>query len=194
VADFCNPLQRRLTDTKDDDMFPDFEKHPVNSVRWLPVDQLEANDYNPNHVLAQEFRLLKTSILKQGWLQPILVAKTEDETLFTIIDGFHRATLAKTDKQVREMTSGMVPCAVLELNKAERQMLTVRINRAKGSHSALRMHELVKDLIVVHQMTVEQVCEGIGATKHEVEVLMQENLFKKFDVENTPYSKAWMPR
>lgn len=175
-------------------MFPDFEKHPVNSVRWLPVDQLEANDYNPNHVLAQEFRLLKTSILKQGWLQPILVAKTEDETLFTIIDGFHRATLAKTDKQVREMTSGMVPCAVLELNKAERQMLTVRINRAKGSHSALRMHELVKDLIVVHQMTVEQVCEGIGATKHEVEVLMQENLFKKFDVENTPYSKAWMPR
>lgn len=113
---------------------------------------------------------------------------------FVVIDGFHRSTLAKADDEVRAMTGGLVPCAVLELPVAERMLLTVRINRAKGSHVALKMHELVRTLVQDHGIPVADVCAGIGATKHEVETLLTENLFKKFDVENTPYSKAWVPK
>lgn len=175
-------------------MFPDFDKQPINDIKWMPVTQLDANDYNPNHVMNAEFQLLKHSLLASGWIQPILVAKTPDSERYTIIDGFHRSTLAKVDPQVNKMTNGLVPCCVMEMTQAERKMLTVRINRAKGSHSSIKMHDLVKSLIVDEGMAPEVVAKGIGATKHEINTLLQENLFEKFDVDNHEYSQAWMPR
>jgi ParB-like chromosome segregation protein Spo0J len=175
-------------------MFTDFDKQPINRVQWVPVDQLNANDYNPNHVLAQEMRLLKHSMLEQGWIQPVLVSKADDEDTYTIIDGFHRATLVKTDKHVFNMTNGFVPCVIMDMTVPERKMLTVRINRAKGSHSAVRMHEIVAGLVSEHGLPVDAIMRGIGATRHEVDTLLTENLFKKFDVDNTPYSEAWKPK
>lgn len=162
--------------------------HPIDNITWIPVDDLKANNYNPNFVLTPELRLLKHSLLEQGWVQPILV--TTDNT---IIDGFHRSTLAKTDKDIREMTDGKVPCAVLDLTPSEKKMLTVRINRAKGVHSAVKMHELVTELIEVDGLSIAEVCKGIGATKDEVNLLMQESVFKKLDIENHEYSNAWTP-
>jgi ParB-like chromosome segregation protein Spo0J len=167
-------------------------KHPIDNVVWLGTELLDANDYNPNVVISPEMRLLKTSLLRSGWIQPILVAKRADR--FTIIDGFHRATLAKADDEVRAMTGGKVPCCVMELSEPERMMLTVRINRAKGSHVAVKMHELVSALIAKHHVPVEEVCRGIGASKHEVELLAQENVFKTKDIENHAYSRAWTPK
>lgn len=160
-------------------------RHPIDNIVWLDVDILVANDYNPNRVLTPELALLKHSILSQGWIQPILV--TEDNL---IIDGFHRHMLAKIDKEVRALTAGKVPCTVLSLTDMERKVLTVRINRAKGVHSAVRMHELVTELIGAG-MPVKQLCKEIGATKQEVELLLQESVFKKLDIANYEYSEAW---
>lgn len=168
--------------------------HPIDNVRWLSINSLDPNDYNPNFVLTPELKLLEFSLLKQGWIQPILVAPTASEKKFTIIDGFHRYTLAKTSKKVYAMTAGKVPCAILRLSEAERMLLTVRINRAKGNHIALKMHELVNSLHHDHGLTLEQIGKEIGAAKHEVETLMMDNIFVKKDVANTDYGKAWYPR
>lgn len=165
--------------------------HPIDHIQWLSVDELHANSWNPNHVMAPEMRLLKISLMKQGWIQPVLVAKTENG--WRIIDGFHRSTLCREDKQVRALTQGRVPCAVLELSEAEAMLLTVRINRAKGSHNALRMHELVRSVLATG-FTVEQVASEIGATKHEVETLLLENVFQDLKVADTPYSRAWQTK
>lgn len=162
--------------------------HPIDNIQWLEADSLQSNDYNPNVVYNQELKLLKLSLLKQGWIQPLLVDQDG-----VIIDGFHRFSLAKNDPEVRAMTNGLAPCAVLNLSAAERMMLTVRINRAKGSHIAVKMHELVRTLVEVYALSIAEVCEGIGATKDEVELLLMENVFKKLDVQNHKYSKAWYP-
>lgn len=169
-------------------------EHPISNVQWVAVSRLQANGYNPNVVVTPEFKLLKFSLLKQGWIQPILVCPVEGtEDALEIIDGFHRATLAKTDKEVAEMTGGMVPVSILPLDVAERKMLTIRINRAKGSHVAVKMHEIVVSLINEHGKSIKEVCQGIGADKSEVELLLTDNVFKKLDIENTPYSRAWEP-
>lgn len=168
-------------------------QHPIDSIQWIDAEKLDANDYNPNHVLAPEFRLLKTSLKMQGWIQPVLVAKGK-RGRYTIIDGFHRTTAVRTDKEIAALSDGKVPCAVLDLPESERKMLTVRINRAKGSHQALRMHELVVSLVKDEGLSKEEVARGIGGTVHEVETLLTENIFKKFDVETTDYSKAWVPK
>jgi ParB-like chromosome segregation protein Spo0J len=187
----------------------ELSEHPISNIQWVKVSALQANDYNPNVVVSPEFKLLKFSLLKQGWLQPILVCKkvvnSEDipqdngltvvaETVvYEIIDGFHRATLAKTDKDVAAMTGGLVPVCVMDLTEADRKMLTIRINRAKGSHVAVKMHDIIVSLINDHGLSIKDVCQGIGADKSEVELLLTDNVFKKLDIENTPYSRAWEP-
>lgn len=162
---------------------------PISSVEWVDVNKLKANDYNPNVVYSKEMELLKLSILKNGWIQPILVTHE-----FVIIDGFHRASLAKADKEVNAFTKGLVPVVIMTLNEAERKLLTVRINRAKGSHIAVKMSELVKSLVQDYGMPIDEICRQIGATRDEVELLLMDNVFKKFDIsKETKYSKAWIP-
>lgn len=162
---------------------------PISNVEWVDVEKLSANDYNPNVVYSKEMELLKFSLLRQGWIQPILV--TQD---FVIIDGFHRASLAKADKEVAAMTGGKVPVVIMQLTEAERMLLTIRINRAKGSHIAIKMSDIIKSLVNDHGMPVADICKEIGATKDEIELLMMENVFKKHNVnKESKYSKAWVP-
>ena len=166
------------------------EDMPISNVQWIDVNQLVANDYNPNVVFTKEMELLKLSLLKQGWIQPILVTHE-----YVIIDGFHRSTIAKTDMDVFKLTRGKVPCVVMDLTEPERMLLTIRINRAKGSHIALNMCELVKRLVNDFCVPVQQICEEIGATRDEVDLLVMENVFEKFGItKSSEYSKAWVPR
>lgn len=166
-------------------------QHPINNVEWVDVELLQANSWNPNFVQSQEFKLLEHSILSNGWIQPILVAKEGDG--YTIIDGFHRATLAKQSKKINELTEGKVPVCVMDISAADRIMLTIRINRAKGTHMAFKMAENIKSLVTEHGLSDDDIMKGIGCGKAELELLKVTNVFKKLDVENTPYSKAWYP-
>ncbi len=165
------------------------EDMPISRIVWRNVDGLSANDYNPNVVYSPELRLLRFSLLRQGWIQPVLVTKDG-----TIIDGFHRASLVKTDKEVRALTKGKVPCVEMDLDEADRMLLTIRINRAKGSHIALKMADIIKTLVNDHGLSLDEICSQIGATKDEVDLLLMENVFKAKGIdEKTPFSRAWIP-
>lgn len=162
-------------------------EQPISNVQWVPVEKLQANDYNPNVVFSDEMKLLKYSIEKSGWIQPILV--TQD---YVIIDGFHRATLAKQHKDIT--VEGKVPCVVMNLSEPERMLLTIRINRAKGSHIAVKMADIIHKLVNDYCMSLEAVGHGIGARQEEVELLLMDNVFQKKNItEETRYSKAWIP-
>jgi len=163
-------------------------KHPIENIKWLDASLLKANDYNPNCVYNQELRLLEFSILKQGWIQPLLV--TQD---YEIIDGFHRWSLVKMSKELKALTDGKVPCCVMALTEPERIMLTIRINRAKGSHIAVRMHDAITKLVKEYAISPEEIGKGIGANRDEVDLLLMENVFKKLDIQSHKYSKAWYP-
>lgn len=166
------------------------EEMPISKVQWVDVNKLSANDYNPNVVFTKEMELLKFSILYSGWIQPILV--TQD---FVIIDGFHRASLAKADKEVNKFTNGKVPVVIMQLTEPERMMLTIRINRAKGSHIAIRMADIIKKLVHEYGIPIETICKEIGANKDEVDLLLMDNVFKKFNLtKESKYSKAWVPK
>jgi len=154
---------------------------PLDNVVWLDPEELTANFYNPNVVLSREMELLKLSIVKTGWVQAILV-----DTQNVIIDGFHRVTIAR-------LNGWMVPCCVLDLDEKERMLLTVRINRAKGSHIALRMSDLVQRLLELG-CTEAYIAEQIGATAREIEILKKGDIFKTLDLSAWAYSKAWLPK
>lgn len=160
---------------------------PIDAVKWVDVGTLNPNGYNPNVVYRQELNLLERSILKNGWVQPILVTP-----LGTIIDGFHRYSLSRDSKKLRDIYDGLVPVAVLDISEAEAKCLTVRINRAKGEHIGAHMAALVMDLIGNHKMSDEEIAAEIGATVAEVRHLAGESIFKQRNLANVPYSKAWV--
>lgn len=161
---------------------------PVENIQWIPVDELRANHYNPNRVMNAEMNLIEKSILKTGWIQPILINKNR-----VIIDGFHRWTLSRLSTQLRDRYHGTVPCAVLDVSDAEAMIITVRINRAKGTHLAFRMADYVKEIVEKHRVPIDQLARDIGATLDEVQLLMQNDVFAAKEVENWTYSEAWVP-
>ncbi len=164
------------------------KKDPIDRIEWRDVNTLNANDYNPNVVLTQEMRLLERSILKTGWVQPVLVT---GEGL--IIDGFHRVTLSKMSDQLKKVYKGMVPCAVMDIDRPAAMILTIRMNRAKGSHVALRMSDIVAELVNTHHIDPQQIALDIGATPEEIELLLQQDVFKAKKIADWKYSKAWVP-
>jgi ParB-like chromosome segregation protein Spo0J len=160
---------------------------PVDAIVWMDASSLSGNLYNPNVVHAPELRLLETSILEIGWIQPILVSRDS-----IIIDGYHRWRLALESKALQARYGGRVPCAVLDLDEAHAMLLTVRINRAKGTHVAVRMSELVQS-VVDAGLDRDEVARQIGATRAEVDLLYQDDVFKARDIPNRKYGRAWIP-
>ena len=76
---------------------------PLDSLEWVDRDKLKANDYNPNKVSEDNLKLLVQSILTNGWTLPIVVRPD-----YTIIDGFHRWTVAGREP-LKTMLGGKVP-------------------------------------------------------------------------------------
>lgn len=161
---------------------------PINAVEWLDADTLSANAWNPNVVFNPELKLLERSILLTGWVQPVLVAKD-----LMIIDGFHRWRLSLESKALMKKYQGRLPCCILEIGQAQAMILTVRMNRAKGTHTALKMSSLVKALIDDHGMDRQQLAAEIGATSQEIDLLYQDGVFTAKKIDQYKYSKAWYP-
>lgn len=164
------------------------QQDPISRIEWREAASLNANDYNPNVVFTPELRLLERSILKTGWVQPVLI--TQDGT---IIDGFHRHRLAQDSPKLREKYQGKVPCAVMDISPQEAMIVTIRMNRAKGTHVAVRMSEIVRTLIDQMGVLPEELAQDIGATKAEIDLLYQDGVFKMKNIKDYKYSKAWVP-
>lgn len=177
---------------------------PIDTVVWLDVNQLTANDYNPNSVDKPEMDLLALSIVRQGWIQPILVwpeplereldGSVESQPRYTIIDGFHRHMVTKTYKQVWSLTEGRVPVVIMDMTLPERMLLTIRINRAKGTHAAVKMHEIVASLVKDHGLTQAEIAKEIGADKAEIELLVVDGIFAHKKVDELQFTAAWTPK
>ena len=164
------------------------KKEPIEQIEWIDANALVANDYNPNIVMNAELKALELNILQVGWIQPIIISADK-----TIIDGFHRSMLSKQSSKLKEKYNGKVPCVVFDVPRDKAMILTVRMNRAKGSHVALRMSEMIRELIDKHKWTNVDVGREIGASKKEIDLLYQESVFKMKNIKDYKYSKAWYP-
>jgi ParB-like chromosome segregation protein Spo0J len=161
---------------------------PIDNIKWLKASELDGNDYNPNVVFTPELKLLERSLIKTGWVQPVLVSRD-----YIIIDGFHRWRLSQDSSAMKERYKGMLPCAILDIDKPTAMILTIRMNRAKGSHVAVQMSEIIHQLIDEHNLDPDEIAQEIGATKDEISLLYQDGVFKMKNIKDYKYSKAWYP-
>lgn len=162
-------------------------KKPLSTLQWVDRKLVRPNDYNPNKVSKQNLELLKQSIMMNGWTLPIVVRPD-----MTIIDGFHRWTVAGQEPLLSEL-KGQVPVVVVEhKDKAGNIYGTVTHNRARGTHLLEPMKAIVKELMNEGK-TVEEIGKQLGMRPEEIFRLSdfsKEDFLKMMVKGHENYSKA----
>lgn len=146
-------------------------KSPVYGVIAVPIEKIEANDYNPNHVAKREMDLLYQSIKCDGYTMPIVCFYDAERDKYVIVDGFHRYTIMLRYKNIRDRENGMLPVSVIKKDIKDRMASTIRHNRARGKHEVELQAALVSmlkagwdELKIMKElgMTLEEVQRLIG--------------------------------
>lgn len=167
-----------------------FKNEPVDFIKWVLSDLVEANDYNPNSVAPPEMELLRLSILEDGYTQPIVAW---DKSLsYEVVDGFHRNRVGKELVDVKQRVHGYLPITVINnerASKEDRIASTIRHNRARGKHAVQAMSEIVIEL-KKRNWTNEKIAKQLGMDSDEVLRLTQiSGIAEAF--KNEDFNKAW---
>lgn len=162
------------------------EDQPINQVQWIERDKLRPNGYNPNRVAGPEMKLLKISILEDGWTQPIVINPDHE-----IVDGFHRWTVSG-DKEIQAVTGTLVPVVMTKPhNDAHQKMSTIRHNRARGTHGVLNMSEIIQSM-VDDGLSKQEIMARLQMEEEEVIRLAARVGIPKSDlIDDGGFSKSW---
>lgn len=174
------------------EMEPLVWKDPVADVRWVPLESVEENDYNPNVVAPNELKLLYLSILMDGYTQPVVTYHDSTKNRYIIVDGYHRYLVMKYHANIRERTKGLLPVVVLEKTESERMASTIRHNRARGKHRISGMANVVFSMLD-KGVKDEAICADLGLEADELIRLKHVTGFAKL-FENAEYKRSWETR
>lgn len=167
-----------------------FNTNPVECVQWVKADKVIANDYNPNAVAPPEMELLHTSILEDGYTQPIVV--WYHDGIYEVVDGFHRNRVGKEYADIRERIFGYLPVVVINNDredKGDRIASTIRHNRARGKHKVEAMSDIVIEL-KRRNWSDKKIAKELGMDADEVLRLSQiTGLAEMFA--DKDFSQAW---
>jgi hypothetical protein len=162
---------------------------PIDYVRWVDIDKVQANDYNPNSVANIEMGLLYTSIKHDGYTQPVVTIYDERIDKYIIVDGFHRYFTCKTNQDIKDRNHGKLPIVVINKDINDRMASTVRHNRARGKHSVEGMSNMVFKMLD-NGWQDHDICNELGMEPEELLKLKHITGFSKL-FENVEYRKAW---
>lgn len=145
-------------------------RSPVYGVIAVPLEKLEANDYNPNHVAKREMDLLYQSIKCDGFTMPIVCYHDKERDKYVIVDGFHRYTILLRYKNIRDRENGMAPISIIDKPIEDRMASTIRHNRARGKHDV----ELQASLVAMLKSGWDElrIMKELGMTLEEVQRLI----------------------
>lgn len=170
-----------------------FKREPVDCVLWVKADDVVANDYNPNVMAPAEKKLLKHSLQEDGFTQPVVVSK--EGRYYTVVDGFHRQLLGKSQTGAGKHLMGYLPVTCINPERkgqAERIAATIRHNRARGKHQITSMSDIVRDLSRLG-WDDDRIGRELGMDNDEILRLKQISGLTELFLEEE-YSQAWTVR
>lgn len=165
-----------------------FADEPCDCVEWVKQENVQANEYNPNHVASPEMKLLYRSVKLDGYTMPIVtydLGKGERE----IVDGFHRNRVGREHADIKARIHGYLPVSTIDKPVDERIGSTIRHNRARGTHGIRPMADIVTELT---QMGWDdtKICNMLGMELDEVLRLKQITGLKEAFM-NHEFSRSW---
>ena len=164
------------------------DKSPVYNVKAIPIEKIQANDYNPNVVAPPEMKLLELSIWEDGFTMPCVCYYDEEADNYILVDGYHRYQVLKTSKRIYQRENGLLPVVVIDKELSNRMASTIRHNRARGKHSVDGMTNIIYNMIKNGESDAV-ICRKLGMEPLELVKLKHITGFAKM-FRNYEYSKA----
>ncbi len=156
-------------------------KFPPEKV--VPMEQLYANDYNPNRMPRTEMHLLRDCIIKYGQLFQIVTTWDEEKKMYRIIDGYHRY------ETLRQIGATHVRIIDLQIPYHDAVQLTVLMNRIKGLHQVEKMSDLVVKLENLG-LTDDEIATNLGMEAEEL-IRLKHQLGIAHAFKNVEYGNSW---
>lgn len=166
--------------------------HPVDFVRWIHIDDVLPNNYNPNAVAHVEMGLLLKSIDHDGYTQPIVTIYDPEIKKYIIVDGFHRYFVMKQNHKIYDLTDGYICIVVIEKDINDRMASTIRHNRARGKHTVSGMSNMVFNMLENGWKDAD-ICNELGMEPEELLRLKHVTGFSKL-FEDIEYQQAWVTK
>ena len=188
ICVFNPPLTGQEVHQEDGSYVSDYQS-PVYDVKRVPMDQVRANDYNPNKVAPPEMELLETSIWEDGYTQPIVTYYDPGTDGYIVVDGFHRHLTMTNSERIKERENGLLPIVVIDKSLGDRMASTIRHNRARGSHNVELMSTIVSELVEMGKGD-RWICNHIGMSSDELLRLKQITGIAAL-FQNRDFSASW---
>lgn len=165
-----------------------FRDEPCDYIEWVKEENVQANEYNPNHVATPEMKLLYESIKLDGYTMPIVTYDLKDGNR-EIVDGFHRNRVGREHSDINRRIHGYLPVSTIDKPEDERIGSTIRHNRARGTHGIRPMSDIVLELTKMGWDDVK-ICKKLGMELDEVIRLKQITGLKEAFM-NHEFSRSW---
>ncbi len=164
----------------------------ANTTERLKVERVAIASLRPDPANARRhgernLESIKASLTRFGQQKPIVVLADGR----TIVDGFHRWTVAG-DKKVAALTGGLVPVVAVDADETQRIAATIRHNRARGEHSIKPMSGTVSGLLE-SGLSIEEVMAELGTQREEVLRLPEHRGMPSALGAGKSFGEAWTP-
>ena len=169
-----------------------FNTEPVDLIKWVPVNDVVKNDYNPNAVAPPEMELLRHSINHDGYTQPVVTWMSDTKDSREVIYGFHRSRVCREFDDVNKRVYGYLPVVTMRddnTGENDRVASTIRHNRARGKHKVDSMSEIVVAL-KKRNWTDNKICKELGMDPDEVLRLCQVSGLTELFLDGD-FTKSW---
>lgn len=137
----------------------------VAEVRYLPVEQLVPNDYNPNRMSDSGFRQLVAEVMHLGRIpKPVVVRPKGDR--FEITDGEHNWRAG--------MEAGLIeiPCEISEMGDFEAMRQTYKRNQ-HGEHDRVRLGQMFRRMMQEGNLScralAKEICIAEGTVRNNLQ-------------------------
>ena len=97
----------------------------IQKIKQKDIKTLIFAEYNPRQLTTDQYKHLKDSIDRFGFVDPVIVNKNKDRK--NIIIGGHQRVKVATDMNISE-----VPCVEIDLTYERERELNIRLNRNTG--------------------------------------------------------------
>jgi hypothetical protein len=158
-------------------------KQMVMESKIVKLEDLVANNYNPNRMPTTEMNLLEDCIKKYGFLFPIIAIFDAENKKYRIIDGYHRYEV------LRRINAEEVAIIDMQIPYHEAIQLTILMNRIKGLHKVDKMSDVIVKLEDLG-MEDEEILENLGMESEEL-IRLKQQLGIAHAFRNHEYSKSW---
>lgn len=157
---------------------------PVLNVQLLPMNKVVPNDYNPNKMQFKVLKLLKTSIIEDGFLFPILVIYVKENDQYVVVDGFHRY------KAMLQLNQDLIPAVVLKRDISERRVMTVRMNKTRGVHQLDGDKKNFQNLLDEGKFSLPELSQKMALEAEEIVIYKKKgSIIEEF--RDQDFSNAW---